>query len=288
MADLEDKIIHVLEEHIHELQVANEKLRKSQCTCGTGVRKFAGYTQSAYRLCFNYEDKHGPEVPHLTTILPNGVIETEKDLVPKPEKGLLAYAYTQTMASEEVATQHLASPYVWRREEGEQQGSYALVQTWTTNYNQSFRDSYTITTTNPDSSKYDPVAVNEFHRVCMALFGAAATSQPVLYCHKATHCKNKSVYTGTPQALMTMLRDTRSKVADEMNITQLSANGNGFTAKRVDGNGKEGTTEFEFGGADEEYALYTKVGWNTMACIAPVSQFLHGSELHEELPIMPM
>lgn len=78
----------------------------------------------------------------------------------------------------------------------------------TTNYNQSFRDSYTITTTNPDSSKYDPVAVNEFHRVCMALFGAAATSQPILYCHKATHCKNKNVYTGTPQALMTMLRGT--------------------------------------------------------------------------------
>lgn len=49
-------------------------------------------------------------------------------------------------------------------------------------------------------------------------------------------------------------------MADEMNITQLSATGNGFTAKRVDGNGKEGTTEFEFGGADEEYALYTKVG----------------------------
>merc|ERR1712093_363166 len=128
-------------------------------------KKYSGFTEHSYRLLFNYEERFST-APMLWTVLPSGVIENEKKLEPKPEKGLLAYAYPQTL-EESVALPHIDKPVVWKREDD----TYALIQTWPTSYNQKFRDSWEIRDRNPYPSKFIPQAAEEFRTAMLTMFG---------------------------------------------------------------------------------------------------------------------
>ena len=138
---LVDRVIAVLEDRKAQLKADIAKLAMRSHP----VKTYRGYTQSAYRLCFNYEDKYSATVPELQTILPTGVVESRKVLhclgqchfhvlfikvlEPKVGKGLLCYAYSQSMESKAAALPHLDSPFVWAREDDSSE-SYALVQAW--------------------------------------------------------------------------------------------------------------------------------------------------------------
>jgi hypothetical protein len=243
------------------------------------VRSYPGYSQSACRLCFNYEDGYGKA--DLQTIMPSGHVESTKALVPKLGKGLLTYSFPQFMESLGAATPHLGSPFVWEQDSdlgGISAKKYVVVQTWSTNYNQSFKDSYKVSSENPDPAKFDQVASANFRRTIQHLFGDKSVDQPILYCEKITNCPGSPVYTGSCSALLTMLR-THASAAQELGITNVGESG--FTCTTVDGNGKEGSFKFQFGSTEEEYALYVKAGWDTMACITPLQQFLRaGATLH--------
>ena len=111
----------------------------------------AGFVEYARRLLFPYGN-YCANSPHLQTVLPSGIVENEKDLVPGDEKALIAYPYPQSI-SEENAIKFLitsaipgSSPYMWQRDDG----SRALVQTWPTKYNDKFKKDFMITSTNPD------------------------------------------------------------------------------------------------------------------------------------------
>jgi len=64
------------------------------------VRVYQGFTEHTYRLVFPFEDKFGPDTPQLLTIVPSGVVENSKVLEPQKEKGLIAFAYTQSISDE--------------------------------------------------------------------------------------------------------------------------------------------------------------------------------------------
>ena len=92
-------------------------MTRTLCT-GAGVATnnkvsiYAGFSEHAYRLVFNFEDSYGPA--HLTTVLPCGTVENEKILEAEKGKGLIAYTFPQTMTAE-VAQKHKGIPFVWKR-----------------------------------------------------------------------------------------------------------------------------------------------------------------------------
>ena len=161
---------------------------------------------------------------------------------------------------------------MWRRDDG----TFAVVQTWATSYNDKFRADFTVWTENPDPSRFSPQAAEEFQRACVALFGPAAAKEKILYCHK-TSTNDRKVYVGTRAVLLSFLGDNAA-VRAELNILRVSKDG--FVAGTVDGKGTIGTKPFTLA-ATGEYALYTKLGWETMACPTPLDQFMESRELRQ-------
>ena len=119
------------------------QVRNASAVSRGAVRRYRGFVENAYRLAFEYADSfdNGPRAaPILRTILPSGVVETEKELEPKPEAAIMGYATAPQTVTAEVAARHGDSPFVWRRADG----SHALVQAWKTKLNASFRESFAI------------------------------------------------------------------------------------------------------------------------------------------------
>jgi len=232
---------------------------------------YDGFVEHAYRLVFPYEEHFAPHEPHLFTLLPSGVVENEKDLSPKAEKGLIAYPYPQTIESEKVPEQVRGTPFVWERADG----TLGLMQTWPTSYNAKFKSDFEIATSNPDPSKFDERGAADFKQTCSALFGERATERtPILYCHRASS-NGRRVYVGDAATLLHYLR-VRPEVAKELSIESLTSDG--FVANVVDGKGKTSTKAFTMA-AEGEYCLYTKLGWETMACVTPLEQFVRDRDL---------
>jgi hypothetical protein len=162
---------------------------------------------------------------------------------------------------------------VWERDNG----TYACVQTWTTNYNSSFKSEYTIRETNPDTALYVPQAVDEFQRACLELFGGTPDECPVLFCHREARNEHRA-YVGTSATLLGFLI-RQPHVMAEMEIAEITTDG--FVASTVDKNGNRGSKPFHMA-AEIEYVLYKKVGWHSMACVTPLEQFVTDREF---LPI---
>jgi len=116
-----------------------------------GIIIHPGFTEHSYRLVFDFEDAYAPETQALT-ILPSGVIETSGKLDPKKKNALICFSYPQ-MVSAEVAqmlvevpetsytgNRYLETPFVSMRADG----TYALIQVWTTNLNDKFKSEFEI------------------------------------------------------------------------------------------------------------------------------------------------
>merc|ERR1712194_218862 len=220
----------------------------------------------------NYEGK-----AHLLTILPSGVIENDKELIPAKEGALIAYPYPQDIP-EAKAQQHLNTPFVWKRTDG----THAVVQTWPVKYNEKFHEGFGVVFENPDVNKFKPKAVSEFKEVMIKLFGATAQNQAVIYAHKET--KNElPVYIGSSKKLADLL-SASEQLRKELNIAKLLDDG--FVSNWVDGKQKTGEKEFHWPKEEVDYALYTKQGWETMACITPLEQFKRDRDLTGS-PVQP-
>jgi len=154
---------------------------------------------------------------------------------------------------------------VWQRDDG----SFAVVQMWTTNYNASFKSNYDIWETNPDKQFFSEQATAEFQRACLELFGGTADECPVLFCHREARNDHR-VYVGTPATLLSFLR-RQPDVAESFNIVELLPTG--FVSGTLRSDGGRGTKPFHMA-AGEEYVLYEKQGWHTMACATPLWQFI--------------
>ena len=116
-----------------------------------GIVKYLGFEENACRLVIllpEHFPTHGPDQQViLRTILPIGIIETEKMLVPKKHKGLIAYAQPQSLlVSDEDRDRLLAdtvnAPYIWKRDDGS--GTWAVMQIWPIDLNDTFRAGFQV------------------------------------------------------------------------------------------------------------------------------------------------
>eukprot|EP00929_Paragymnodinium_shiwhaense_P082635 TRINITY_DN43651_c0_g3_i1.p1 TRINITY_DN43651_c0_g3~~TRINITY_DN43651_c0_g3_i1.p1 ORF type:complete len:325 (-),score=72.96 TRINITY_DN43651_c0_g3_i1:353-1327(-) len=242
----------------------------------SGVRRYNGFMEYARRMLFAYEDHFPDAQPHLLTVLPTGAIENDKILEPKPEKGLITFTYPQTMKDEDVKSTLLDTPFVWERDDG----SYAVVQTWSTNCNAEFKKSFEMTTSLPKD--FSQQAAEEFRRCVTQLFGAGSRTQPIMFCKKTTQ-NQFPAYVGMPESLMELLhRD--ANVREELRILKVGEDEKGrnpfaFVTTVVDGKGEESYKSFEME-PRLEYVMYVKQGWQTMGCVKPLEQFLAEADFH--------
>jgi len=254
---------------------------------------YPGFTEHTYRLVFPFEDKFGPDTPHLLTIVPSGVVENSKVLEPQKEKGLIAFAYPQSISDEFTGLpvgQHPGSnvnssaansqflrdtAFLWRREDG----TNALVQTWPTNLNEKFRQDFEISEgANPDAAKFQPQAVSEFQEAMVRLFGPAAASCPILFCHKKLASTSPAVV-GLGEKVLAHLKE-HPDLMHELAIASIDSDGLGFMADGTNGKGQKFEKHFRLT-PGEQCVVYRKTGWDTMGCIKPLNQFLRDAEFHE-------
>jgi len=259
-----------------------------------------GPGQRNYRLVFPFEDRFGPDTPQLLTIVPSGVVENSKVLEPQKEKGLIAFAYTQSISDEltglplgQQPDGHVDSStgkdgksqslrdtaFVWRREDG----TNALVQTWATNLNEKFRQDFEISEgANPDSAKFQPQAVSEFQEAMVRLFGPAAAKCPILFCHKKLASTSPAAV-GLGEEVLAHLKE-HPELMRELAIASIDSDGLGFMADGSNGKGQTFEKHFRLT-PGEQCVVYRKTGWDTMGCIKPLNQFLRDAEFHQPLSL---
>jgi len=220
----------------------------------------------------------------LLTILESGVIETAKIVKCEKERGLIAYSFPQSLDGKTahtkveadsplMGTEYCDTNFVSKRKDG----TFCLVQTWPTTYNEKFKADFKISNSNPDETKFVPQAVTEFKECMERLFGMDATKElPVLFCHKAL-VNEGPTYLGKAEKLIELLMKDNKKM-EELAIKEVDAGSLSFVAIVTDGKGKQGTKKFTMAPQDE-YVMYKKVGWETMGCVKPKSQFLGEADL---------
>ena len=167
-----------------------------------------------------------------------------------------------------------------------QDGSLALVQVWTVNIDENFRNSFTAYSNNPNEINFMPQAVEELHVAMCKCFGPGAGTFDNTGCriqgemtHPAKYCVSMrrdqhTVYKGTGRNLLQMLRESQA-VMDDLSSEEVHETK--FTGTVINFNPqakiKELTTE-DFGIAVEEtYALYTKTGGDKMPSVKPWRRF---------------
>ena len=268
----------------------------------SGVIVHDGFHEEASRLVFPYADhfQHLPANPAQRTFLPSGVSENEPkklpiyvdDEAPDKAKGepdmtrdemrrklqtraLTSYPYAQQvpMRIGQVIMYETGDAYVYKRDNGE----YGLSQVWPIKFNEQFKKSFTCSTANPDPKIFNPQAVADFEHTMNRLFGDGATDRvPVVYA-QSTRTNTLPLYRGTSEQLQCYLRANPAAV-DKLKIAKLYPGG--FVAVvSVGGNPSKGEVpkKDSFKHFDltpgETYVLYTKQGYESMACVKSAFAF---------------
>ena len=267
------------------------------------VTVYDGYHEEASRLVFPYSDRfqHLPSQPSQRTFLPSGVSENEakqlpiyvEDEAPNKAKGeadmtrdqmleklksraLTSYPFAQQVtvtAGEEIMREMGNDDYVYKRDNGE----YGLSQIWPIKFNAQFKKSFVCSTTNPNPRIFHPQAVAEFRRTIERLFGAGATQLvPVVYA-QSTRANNLPIYKGTSEQLQVYLR-SHPEAVDKLRIAKLYPGGfvaivsTGGNPSKGEPPKKDGFKHFDLA-PGETYVLYTKQGYESMACVKSAEQF---------------
>lgn len=247
------------------------------------VAKYAGFQETVSRVVFHYGDKFLDKAPHLLTILPNGVIETYKTLIPAEDGGLITFPYPQFFQNDDTRTKKVENsesswngttydetPFVDFHDE-----KCSLIQTWPVRVNEKFRKDFTISETNPDPLQFDEEAVDAFKVAIDKLFGKGASSKGrMLFCSKVTKNDNPC-YVGTTE----QLRDYMLKHTDAMKEVGIKEflSETSFMSEGEDGKGKKIDKPFDMK-AGATYVIYKKKGWETMGCCKPWEQFANEAE----------
>jgi len=147
--------------------------------------------------------------------------------------------------------------------------------------NDSFFKGYKVTTnySEVDPTVFQPQAVAEFERTLKCLFGEEATKRsPIMYA-KNSKVNKFVVFKGQAEAIEMFLRQN-PEACDLLKIAKLYLGG--FVAIVSKGGSpekaKHSYKQFDFT-PGEEYVLYTKVGYESMACIKPYEQFVRECKL---------
>lgn len=258
------------------------------------VDKVNGFWENSYRLVFPFEDKvkwPGEEEKFCLTCLNtgNGVIENTDLLKAEKTRGLIAFAYAQSVDEAQRGSfpsllekkcekeikkgelSHQIDPrnlnnFMWDRPDG----TIALVHTWKTKYNEEFQKRFKIMDQNPSEHLFEPQAVYEFERAMKNIFGQDVLDKvQVKFCWSSIF-NQYPVYIAPARELVNMLKG-REAVREELNIHKVEENG--FVSNVVNKKGGTSIKEFILE-MDATYALYVKDGFDKMACATPIGLFL--------------
>ena len=161
-------------------------------------------------------------------------------------------------------------------------GTYGISRVWTAKYNDEFMEKFDCSTANNDRSTFNPQAAYEFASTINSLFGAGATRRvPIVYA-KLSQRNNNYVYVGKAEDLQAFLR-RRPDVVDLLRIAQLTPSG--FMSVVSKSSAPQECTalkSFDFA-PGVTYALYTKVGFETMTMAKALDTFLDECTLGNDI-----
>lgn len=254
----------------------------------SGVQVFAGFKAIEKRLLFVHAEHFPNKCPKLFTVLPDGSFEgandAGKDLRPTREKGIITYPFAQTIKKELVDKNFKIrdSGCVFPRDDS----TSRLAQVWTVNYNDEFRNVFTIEEANPNTEWFNEEAVNTFIDALVKLFGEDARDHPeklLKFCHKSTQNIDRT-YVGTPSQLKTFF--AKEGVKETLGITSVGSDGdpNKIVVATKDRRGKRGSQTFTLGGQDDEpQVIYKRNGFTSFTCVKSLPQFEKDCLLHGEI-----
>jgi len=195
-------------------------------------------------------------------------------------RGVVTYPFAQSIADESEARKIIVDDkgqHVFARPNG----THGVSQMWPMKINDSFFKGYKVTTnySEVDPTVFQPQAVAEFERTLKCLFGEEATKRsPIMYA-KNSKVNKFVVFKGQAEAIEMFLRQN-PEACDLLKIAKLYLGG--FVAIVSKGGSpekaKHSYKQFDFT-PGEEYVLYTKVGYESMACIKPYEQFVRECKL---------
>jgi hypothetical protein len=166
-----------------------------------------------------------------------------------------------------------------------QDGTYSLVQAWPVQYNEEFMKAFKFhakTESDPDefNDKFDPQAFNEFKTAMLKLFGLDPSTKYEdlpLHCVSKESKNDKRLFVGTGRQLMSLLRCAKD-IREELDIESL-VEPDGFQCRSVDKLENRDVKVFHLE-LTQKYCLYTKCGWETMACVKPKAIFDKECRIH--------
>merc|ERR1719210_1761157 len=170
----------------------------------TELKVFEGFRERCYRLVYEHGDVSA-KVQNVETILPNGDVEVEKKFHPTRGKGLMSFGYPKEIhkkdASRHIRRRDGPSPCI-HNDETPESCAYPLVQTWTVNINQNFKNDYDIKEVFKfDITKVDEYkdivnegfhldAIHAFYRSMEKRFGSAVQRYPIKCCKMKQENRN--------------------------------------------------------------------------------------------------
>ena len=176
----------------------------------------------------------------------------------------------------------LLDPFIWKEKD-----KNILVQTWPVDYNESFKKSYIISNkyitgdTIFNKQNFPPKTIDNFKMTCSKLFGknSVSSKNPIHLCYwkrDPTYC---NVYEGLGKDLLQFLLDHKS-VMKKLKIMKIinKLNNYSFTSI-IKINGKISGNKNFYIKPNDNYVLYTKFGYQTMAIMTPSKDFMKNNEL---------
>lgn len=250
-----------------------------------GLKVFKGFREEAYRLVFEKEEAASGEKKMLDTILPSGEIEMTKTFKPQKEKGLMTFGYPQEIRKD-VARKYTAraeGPGCFIHNDAPDKPTYPLVQIWTVNVNDRFRNDYDIMTEEESQSdpKFHADAISAFRKSMEKLFSSEDVARYGIKC-----CRMKKEKENKHLAItgMRSVLDGFIQNKDVQKYFFITLEKHGFKAwSKQKGRWFPRSQRFEWADDMEEvYVLYTRDGNSEMTVMMKEKQFLQEKIFGEE------
>jgi len=243
------------------------------------LQVFRGYREICFRLVYENEDP-STTTKTVPTILPSGDIESEKKFHPCKGRGLMTFGYPQEIQKTH-AQRYIRRPegpgHFIHNDDAPDSCAYPLVQTWTANINQSFRNEFNIMTIDEVQNQIYPGfhkdAIHSFRRSMEKCFSPEEVEAYPIKCCRTKHAKpNENLVVVGPRSVVEAFLQN----PDVQKHFYVSANRHGFKAwAKPERNWLPRAQRFEWGADQNEiYVLYTRIGNSHMTCMMQRRQFL--------------
>jgi len=257
------------------------------------IEVFAGFRQQTCRLVFECQDAAVGN-KRVETILPDGNVEMVKEFQPRKERGLMTFGYSQTI-DHKVASRHVRcpapTPFIHHDDSPDSTVRFPLVQTWTVNINQSFRNEFDILQVDElklqgrAADGFDMDAIDAFRKSMVKSFDAAAVDKwPIMCCKMKKEKENPHLVFVGPRSVLEGFLENQ----DVQEYFFISAKYNGFKAWfKSKGRWLPRSQKFEFSNVDmdEKCVLYTRSGSSVMTSMMTCKQFERDKTFGEKVTL---